>query len=207
MGVRKDVGVRIKTMRQSRKMTQQDLANQIGKSATAITMYETGKREPDFETLESIADAFNVPMSELITGGKYSIPDGLVPISDMKRVSIPVIGSVAAGAPILADESFDLFIDSPVKADYALRVKGNSMEPTYLDGDIVYIRITPTVPEGAVAVVLIDDDACIKHVYYIPNGVLLVSDNPAYPPKTYTWPEHDNIRVLGAVVGFTRLYK
>lgn len=117
-----------------------------------------------------------------------------------------MIGAVAAGEPILADESYDVYVDSPVKADYALRVQGDSMEPTYLDGDIVYIRVTPDVTDGTVAVVLIDDSACMKHVYHIPNGVQLVSDNPKYPPMIRIYPEYDVIRILGAVVGYTRMY-
>ena len=63
------IGQRIKTMRLSRGMTQADLAKAIGQSQASITMYETGKREPDFETLEALADVFNVPMVSFVDGG------------------------------------------------------------------------------------------------------------------------------------------
>lgn len=66
MGKKKELGNRIRTMRKSRDMTQEDLAKAINQSASSITMYETGRREPDFETLEALADAFNVPLSSLI---------------------------------------------------------------------------------------------------------------------------------------------
>ena len=61
------IGQRIRTMRLSRGMTQADLAHAINQSQSSITMYETGRREPDFETLEAFADIFNVPLSSLVS--------------------------------------------------------------------------------------------------------------------------------------------
>jgi repressor LexA len=204
MGSKEELGTRIKTMRLSRKMTQADLAKSIGQSPSSITMYETGRREPDFETLEAMADVFNVPMSFFVADG---LPTNVMPITAMKKHNIPLIGSVAAGQPITANESVEMYVDSPSEADYALKVQGDSMEPTYLDGDVVFIRKTPDVQDGTIAVVLVDDSACLKHVYKIKNGVQLVSDNPKYPPMIRTWPEYDVIRILGIVVGFMRMYK
>lgn len=66
MNRKKLIGLRIRTMRRSRKMTQADLANAINQSQSSITMYETGRREPDFETLEALADIFNVPLSSIV---------------------------------------------------------------------------------------------------------------------------------------------
>ena len=66
MGTREQVGQMIKTMRLSRNMTQKDLARALGQSESSIAMYERGKREPDFETLETLADIFNVPMSAFL---------------------------------------------------------------------------------------------------------------------------------------------
>ena len=67
MGKKEEIGLRIRTMRKSRRMTQEDLAKAIGQSPSSITMYETGRREPDIETLEAFADVFNVPLSFLIS--------------------------------------------------------------------------------------------------------------------------------------------
>ena len=64
---KKEIGLRIRTMRKSRDMTQEDLGNALGQSASSITMYETGRREPDFETLEALADIFNVPLAYLVS--------------------------------------------------------------------------------------------------------------------------------------------
>jgi len=63
---KKQIGLRIRTMRKSRRMTQRDLARAIDQSQSSITMYETGRREPDFETLEALADVFNVPLSAFV---------------------------------------------------------------------------------------------------------------------------------------------
>lgn len=70
MGKKEQIALRIKTMRKSRHMTQEDLANALGQSPSSITMYETGRREPDFETLEALADIFNVSFSSLISESK-----------------------------------------------------------------------------------------------------------------------------------------
>ena len=66
MGKKEEIGMRIRTMRKSRRMTQEDLARAIGQSASSITMYETGRRSPDYETLEALADVFNVPLTSII---------------------------------------------------------------------------------------------------------------------------------------------
>ena len=69
MDQKKFVGQRIRTMRLSRGMTQADLARAINQSQSSITMYENGRREPDFETLEALADVFNGPMVSFVDGG------------------------------------------------------------------------------------------------------------------------------------------
>ena len=68
MGKKEEIGTRIRAMRKSRQMTQEDLAKAIGQSPSSITMYETGRREPDFETMEALADVFNVPLASLVAG-------------------------------------------------------------------------------------------------------------------------------------------
>ncbi len=67
MSTKNLIGERIRALRLNRKMTQADLATSIGQSQSSITMYETGRREPDFETLEALADVFNVPLASLVS--------------------------------------------------------------------------------------------------------------------------------------------
>ena len=81
MNKRELIGSRIRTMRMSRKMTQADLAKAINQSQSSITMYETGRREPDFETLEALADVFNVPLASIVA-------DASEPIDDQPKIRI-----------------------------------------------------------------------------------------------------------------------
>lgn len=74
MDKKKKIGIAIRTMRKSRYMTQEDLARAIGQSPSSITMYETGRRAPDYETLEALADTFNVPISAIVSDGKDYVP-------------------------------------------------------------------------------------------------------------------------------------
>jgi repressor LexA len=125
---------------------------------------------------------------------------------DYKRV--PLIGKVAAGEPIFASESYGVAVPGPYKADYALEIQGESMMPTYLPGDIIYIREQPTIDyQGQVAVVLLDDEATVKHVYRQKDGLLLISDNPAYEPMTKRFEDFATVRILGKVCGYTRMYR
>lgn len=144
---------------------------------------------------------------DLTRSMEQNLPSGLMTIGDMKRMKVRLIGSVAAGQPIFAEPEYDAFVDSPEQCDYALRVEGDSMEPQYLNGDILYIKETPDVPDGTVAVVLIDDSVTLKHVYHKPNGLQLISNNPKYAPIDVIGDEHDYIRILGVVCGFTRMFK
>lgn len=191
-----------------------ELAKKMNVSKQTISAWKLGERNPNRLTTVAIAQFFGVNIDwlygfdvEKYAEVKKNIPAEIIPVSQLHHQAVPLIGSVAAGEPILADESHDIYIDSPAKADYALRVQGDSMEPIYLDGDIVYIRQQDDVDDGMVGVVLCEDSACLKHIYHIPNGLQLVSDNPKYPPMIRTMPEYDSIRILGRVVGYTRMFK
>ena len=85
MGKREEIGLRIRTMRKSRNMTQEDLAKAIDQSASSITMYETGRREPDLETLEALADVFNVTLGSIISGETRNGAPIIIPDSDRFR--------------------------------------------------------------------------------------------------------------------------
>lgn len=93
MGSKNIIGQRIKTMRLSRRMTQEDLARAIDQSQSSITMYETGRREPDFETLEALADVFNVPLASFVDGGG-AVSDASKPAEDELRILIPGISKL-----------------------------------------------------------------------------------------------------------------
>ena len=107
----------------------------------------------------------------------------------------------------LTGQDHETYVSGPMGADFALTVRGDSMEPTYLTGDIVYLRQQDDVYDGQIAAVSIDGEVTLKHVYHAPDGLTLVSDNTAYPPRVVTLPDYDSIRILGLVIGYTRMYK
>lgn len=120
---------------------------------------------------------------------------------------VPLIGKVAAGEPIMSPEDYDVFVYSPVPCDAAIEVKGDSMSPDLQDGDILYIHCQADVDDGQIAVVFLDDEALVKHVYHDPDGLTLISDNPKYPPVRARSEDYGVIRIFGVPVGQTRLYK
>lgn len=93
MGKKEEIGIRIRTMRKSRRMTQEDLARAIGQSASSITMYETGRRSPDYEILEALADVFNVPIASIVadnneeSSNDYRTPEIRIVSAMMERMS------------------------------------------------------------------------------------------------------------------------
>ncbi len=197
-------GKTLRNLRTSKDLTQTQLANALGLAFSTISMYERGEREPDFEILEAIADYFNVSINYLLGKNDNISYDNIIPLPNMNK--IPLLGTIACGEPILAQENIECEIDIPedINADFALRCSGNSMiDARILDGDIVYIHQQPTVNNGEIAAVLIGDEATLKRVYIAENTVTLVACNTAYQPLVYTNEQINEIRILGKAVGFT----
>ncbi len=202
---------RLRQLRQEREMTQQTLAKVLKISKSSVNMYERGEREPGLEMLELIADTFNVDMDYLL--GKSDcpnraalepLPSNVVPIPPMRK--IPLVGSIACGAPILAQEHVEDYVQSPanIHAEFALRCKGDSMiNARIFDGDIVYIRQQPQVTNGEIAAVLIDGEATLKRVRLYGDHIALEPENPMYKPLVFWGEEMNQVHILGKAVYFT----
>ena len=202
---------RLKELRLSRELTQEEFAKRIGISRSAVGMYEKGKREPDFETLELFADFFNVDMNYLL--GKT---DANTDISSIKNIvtihkkKIPVIGTIAAGRPIYADEHIETYVpcDEDIDAQFGLIIRGDSMIGAEIyDGDIVFIKEQPVVENGQIAAVRIDDEATLKRFYKTPDGCMLVSENPKYPPMFFNADNCTEVHIIGLAVAKYSLIK
>lgn len=173
---------------------------------------------PSIGTLASIAAAMGMTLHQLCLEvddmtvilpsekARNELPRNLTPISQMRHHYVPMLGGVAAGEPILCETNYDMVIDAPKKADYALRIEGDSMSPRFEIGDIVYVHAQDDVDDGQIAVVLIDDSATVKKVYHMDSGLMLISENHLYKPMLINASEHDCIRILGKVCGFTRMF-
>ena len=194
-----------------------------------LSQYINGRNEPKQDKLTILGLALNV--SEVWLMG-YDVPmerDAKVaPASSDKTASantdifsyeniypiktkkFPLLGEIACGKPIFADEEFGTFIEASdsIKADFCLKAKGDSMiNARIYDGDVVFIREQPMVENGEVAAVIINDEATLKRVYYYKNESKLVlsAENPKYPPFVYTNEELNSIRILGKAVAFMSL--
>ncbi|MCU0308610.1 MAG: transcriptional repressor LexA [Thermoleophilia bacterium] len=123
-------------------------------------------------------------------------PAGDVPPAE----ALPLVGSVAAGLPALAEQDVEDWVVAPFRADFLLRVRGDSMTGAgILDGDLVAVRRQDTAHDGEVVVALIEDEATVKRIYREPAGVRLQAENPAYAPIV-----SPDVQVLGRVVGVMR---
>ena len=198
-------GNRLRQLRKEDNLTQKELAAKLGLAFSTISMYERGIREPDFETAEAIADYFNVSMDFLLGKSTNSAPMGnIIPMPNFNTV--PLLGTIACGEPILADENLEGEVSIPddIKADFALRCSGDSMiDARILDGDIVYIHQQPTVNNGEIAAVLIGDEATLKKVFISEGTITLLACNSNYQPFVYSGEKLNEIRILGKAVGFT----
>ena len=206
------IGKRIKEIRISKNITQDELALKIGTTKQTIYKYENEiVTNIPSQKIELISNALNTTPDYLMcwsdksTDDLYSIP-GINPIP--KTYKRPRLGTIACGEPILAEENIETYDDIPdnIKCDFTLVCKGNSMINARInDGDIVYIKQQSQVDNGEIAAVLIDNEATLKRVYIYEDKVVLQPENTKYPPFVYTKEEMNNIRILGKAVGFTSL--
>lgn len=164
---------------------------------------ETGN--PRGETLKKLAGALNCPVEVFYarTEEEFCLCNA-GDIRPVRRHSMPLMGEIAAGIPIYADEQAETIdCDDSARGDFVLKVRGDSMTGArIMDGDIVFIRRQDDVDDGEIAAVLLDNEATLKRVYHIKNGLQLLSMNPKYPPMIFTFDECDSIRILGKAVGF-----
>jgi repressor LexA len=115
--------------------------------------------------------------------------------------ALPLVGSVAAGAPTLAEQDVEDWVTSPFEGDFVLRVKGDSMiEAGILEGDLVVVRQTPTARDGEIVVAQIGEEATVKRLRRIDGRVHLMPENAAYEPIV----PDEEVTLAGVVVGVLR---
>ena len=215
--------------RSDHSLSQRKFAEQCNLSNGYISMLEnnlnpsTGKPViPTLPALNKIAHGMGISLDELLSmvddnavislrrdpapEESAPLPDNIIPMPVMRTV--PLLGMIACGDPILAAENLDGEVSVPehVTADFALRCKGDSMINARIhDGDIVYIRQQDSVDNGQIAAVLIGDEATLKRVNFNPASKTLILSpaNDAYAPFVFVGDELDRVRILGRAVAFT----
>lgn len=208
------LGDLIREYRESHDLSQRQFAILCDLSNGYISILEkginpsTGKPvTPTLPQLKKLADGMNMTLTELfdkVDDMPIDIGLNIIPMPAVDR--IPLLGAIACGEPILAEEHIEDIVDLPrhIKADFALTCKGDSMiNARIFDGDIVYIRQQETVENGEIAAVLIDGEATLKRIHLFKDHIVLEPENPMYKPLAYWNEDMNNVRILGKAVAFT----
>lgn len=192
-------GEKLKKFRKANKLGQVELAKIMNVANGTISMWESGQRTPDIDTIRSLAKLFHISINELIDAENPA--------------RIPVLGKIPAGIPIeMIEDVLDYEDISPDmlrggKEYFALKVKGDSMSPKFLEGDILIVRKQDDCENGDFAIVAVNGyDATFKKVIKKENCIILQPLNPNFEPVIY---DNDQIatlpvRILGVVVEIRR---
>ena len=200
-------------------LTMLEVAKLVGVSEATISRYESGNiKNMRRDRIEKYASALKVSPSSFLDINEDNDTASADPdlsalmqkydnIKPIKLKRFPMLGEIACGEPIFADEDKEHYImaDMDIDADFCLTAKGDSMiNARIYEGDIVFIKEMPIVENGDIAAVIIEDEATLKRVYYYPDkGKLVLNpENPAYEPLVYIGDELNYIRILGKAVYF-----
>lgn len=205
----------IRRFREEQRMSQTELAKLTGYGdRSMIAKIEAGKVDLAQSKIKAFADALGVSCGTLMGWDEPAASVSPVPpaqnILPLQLERVPLLGSIACGEPIYADEEHDQYVlaEEGLHADFALRCKGDSMIGARIqDGDIVFIRKQATVENGEIAAVLIDDDATLKRIYRSDTAISLVAENPKYAPLIYTLESFEEVRILGKAIAFQSAVK
>lgn len=206
MNSNKEVVELVKKLTEEQGMSMSELARRVGTAKSAISRYFNGTREFPLNKVEEFASALHTT-PDFLLGMEYEPqpPQGL---------QIPVLGNVAAGIPISAVEDILDYEEVPQSWEnqgefFALKIKGDSMEPRMESGDVVIVKQQSDANSGDTVIVLVNgDDATCKKLQKTDNGIMLVSTNPKYPPMFYSNEEISTkpVVILGKVVELRQKY-
>ena len=199
---------RIRARREELGISQEELAKRLGyKSRSSINKIEKGENDIPQYKIVAFAQALQTT-PECLMGWAQPTATALPNIPNifpLKTKKVPLLGTIAAGTPIYAEENFDGYRESTedVHADFCLKIKGDSMIGARInDGDIVFIRKQPDVENGEIAAVLIDGEATLKRVYKKNGALVLQAENPKYAPIVCSAKTCDECIIMGKAVTF-----
>lgn len=216
---------KLKARRKELKMTQKDIADQLGISYQAYSAWERGIKEPSREKVKRLEQILKVPKgyfteieivrlyNTLSNKGKNQVVEYARDLVQKEKTQ-QVISvsenlyeyhvyeklSAGIGASVYDDRDYDIiYFDEELAHDFASWVSGDSMEPKYHNGSVALIRETGFDYDGAVYVVVCSNQTYIKRVYREENGLRLVSINPEYEDIFISY--NEDPRVVGIIVG------
>jgi len=188
----------LKELAEKKRVTQADIIRDLELSESTVRSWFNGEKYPRIQKLQLLAEYFNVPRSRLTEKRAENLS-----IATLKR--IPVLGEIACGDPITANENIIDYRDEiadqlPTGDLFYLKAKGESMSPTITNGSYVLIKAQPNVENGEIAAVLVngDTEATLKRVKRQGDIVMLVADNPEYMPYVIT--KDNPARIIGKAI-------
>lgn len=195
----------VKKMTAEQNMSMSELARRVGIAKSAISRYFNGTRELPLNRIGDFASALHTTPNFLL---------GVKEDTNSQGIKIPVLGTVAAGIPISAVEDILDYEEIPQSWQnqgkfFALKIKGDSMEPRMENGDVVIVKQQSDANSGDTVIVLVNgDDATCKRLEKTENGIMLVSTNPKYPPMFYSLEDIQTkpVVILGKVVELRQKY-
>lgn len=204
------ISEKIKQLRKKAGLTQTELGDRLGVKKNAVSKWECGRVEAiPSSKIKAMASLFEVPPSYLIDDDQdgfsaATIPPGFKPLPDM--VEVPLVGRIACGQPITAQENLDGYVSVPAEwhATFTLSCVGDSMEPTIHDGDLVAIRKDVEVENGQIAAVRIEEEATLKRIYLHEDYIELRPENPNYGAIIRRKEEMNDVTIEGKAIGLCR---
>lgn len=202
------IGKKLKMLRSKSDLSLDELATNLNKSVSKeeeqyimfnkgkLSKWENDREEPKLSALKYVADFYDVSVDSIISD------------KDNHDLGIPLIGKIAAGTPIFADQNVEDYftIDSRIDADFCLRIQGDSMIDAGINNnDIVFIRQQPTLEIGEIGAIQIGEEATLKRFYKTNDSIILQPANSNYLPQIYT--EENDIKILGKLVATLHINK
>ena len=202
------IGKKLKMLRSKSDLSLDELATNLNKSVSKeeeqyimfnkgkLSKWENDREEPKLSALKYVADFYDVSVDSIISD------------KDNHDLGIPLIGTIAAGTPIFADQNIEDYftIDSRINADFCLRIQGDSMIDAGINNDdIVFIRQQPTLEVGEIGAIQIGEEATLKRFYKTNDSIILQPANSNYLPQVYT--SDSDIKILGKLVATLHIDK
>lgn len=202
MRTNEEIIILMKELLNEKNMSISELARRTGMAKSAVSRYFNKTREFPLNRVDEFAKALGVK-PEYILGINFPKPDNIIYPEKITR--IPVIGTIAAGTPITAEQNIEEYITLPSNMLPAgdvitLNISGDSMNPGIPNGSYVIIRLQPDVEDGEIAAVLLNGntEATLKRIKRQNGIMLLVSDNQKYQPIVVT--ENYPAKIIGKAV-------
>lgn len=195
------LGKRLEHLFETTDKQQAELAAYLNVSEPTVSQWKTGKREPSLEILNKISEFFGCSTDYLL--GRTNVP---TPLKEIKSITVPLLGVIRAGIPLLAEENWIEEIEVPtnLQADFALRITGDSMSWVGIhDGDLAILRKIDIPSHGMIVAAGVEDvtwEATLKYFVKENGKPVLRAANPSYEDIVIT-PKH---RIIGHVVAILK---